>query len=526
MRFGFLALAVVLLLVGGALAALLVAATGLPVAGLLADPYLRHVIGFTLWQASLSTALSVGLAVPIARAFARQSRFPGRAWLLRLFLLPMVTPVIVAVFGIVAVYGTAGWANRILGALGFAPRSYLYGLPGILIAHVFFNLPLAVRLLLGAWEAVPGETWRLAAQLGMRSGVIFRVIEWPMLRERLPGAGLIVFLLCFMSFAAVLALGGGPAATTLEVAIYQALRFDFDLDRAVALALLQVLFCVALMLFAHRLAVTLPAAGGQGRPIERDDRDRLSARLGDGAWILLACAVLLLPLAAILVDGATGPVLAAATDSALGLALLRSLGVGLGAGSLATVLALGLGQLMRGGRRLPGLAWATGAVELAGMATVAISPLVLGTGFFLLLRGAGGTAATALVAIATVNGLMALPYVLRILSPIMLSAADRHDRLCAALDIAGWNRWRIVDWPVLRRAIGTALGFAAAFAAGDLGAAALFGSPDATTLPLLLLQQLGAYRIDAAAVTALLLLATSFGLFALFERVLGGHAAA
>jgi thiamine transport system permease protein len=69
------------------------------------------------------------------------------------------------------------------------------------------------------------------------------------------------------------------------------------------------------------------------------------------------------------------------------------------------------------------------------------------------------------------------------------------------------------------------LGFAAAFTAGDLGAAALFGTPDALTLPLLLFQQLGAYRVDAAAATALLLLATSFGLFAAFERSAGRHAA-
>lgn len=525
MPLGFLALAIVLLLVGGALAALLAAATTLPVASLLADSYLRHVIGFTLWQAALSTALSVGLAIPVARAFARQSRFPGRDWLLRLFLLPMVTPVIVAVFGIVAVYGTAGWVNSLLAAFGLAPQSHLYGLPGILIAHVFFNLPLAVRLLLGAWDAVPGETWRLAAQLGMRPGVIFRVIEWPMLRERLPGAALIVFLLCFMSFAAVLGLGGGPAATTLEVAMYQALRFDFDLDRAVALALLQVLFCATIALFARRLAVALPAAGGQGRPIERDDRDRLSARLGDGACILLACVVLLPPLVAVLIDGLTGPVVGAVSDPALGAAMLRSLGIGLAAGLLATMLALGLGQLMRGLRRMPGLAWAAAAVELAGMATVVISPLVLGTGFFLLLRGASGTAPVALAAIATINGLMALPYVLRILAPAVLAAADRHDRLCAALGVAGWNRWRIVDWPTLKRSIGVALGFAAAFSAGDLGAAALFGGSEATTLPLLLFQQLGAYRVDQAAVTALLLLLTSLGLFALFERVIGGHAA-
>ena len=56
-----------------------------------------------------------------------------------------------------------------------------------------------------------------------------------MLRAALPGVAGLVFMLCVTSFTIVLTLGGGPAATTLEVAIYQALRFDFDPARAVAL---------------------------------------------------------------------------------------------------------------------------------------------------------------------------------------------------------------------------------------------------------------------------------------------------
>jgi thiamine transport system permease protein len=44
-----------------------------------------------------------------------------------------------------------------------------------------------------------------------------------MLRAVLPGAVLLVFLLCMTSFAVALTLGGGPRATTVELAIYQAL---------------------------------------------------------------------------------------------------------------------------------------------------------------------------------------------------------------------------------------------------------------------------------------------------------------
>lgn len=58
----------------------------------------------------------------------------------------------------------------------------------------------------------------------------------------LPQLGALVFALCFTSFAIVMTLGGGPKATTIEVAIFQAIRFDFDLAKAVYLSLLQMFF--------------------------------------------------------------------------------------------------------------------------------------------------------------------------------------------------------------------------------------------------------------------------------------------
>ena len=170
----------------------------------LADPYLYRVVGFTVWQASLSTLLSVLLAIPTARAFARRDQFPGRGALLRLMGLPIVTPVIVAVLGIVAVYGESGLLNRYLEPIGLSWRGHFYGLTGILLAHVFFNLPLSIRMLLPAWERIPGENWRLAAQLGMTAGQRFRQVEWPALVGVLPGTISVVFLLCFTSFAVVL----------------------------------------------------------------------------------------------------------------------------------------------------------------------------------------------------------------------------------------------------------------------------------------------------------------------------------
>lgn len=520
---GIVALGAIVLLVGGALASLLRAAADLDVGAILGDAYIRHVLGFTLWQATLSTLLSVGLAVPVARALARRTAFPGRTLLLRLFVLPLVMPVIVAVFGIVAVYGQSGWINAALSAVGLPRGQYLYGLTGILIAHVFFNLPLSVRLLLPAWQAVPGDSWRLAAQLGMGSGAIFRIIELPLLRQTLPGVAVLVFLLSFTSFAVVLALGGGPAATTLEVAIYQSLRFDFDLGRAVALALLQLALGMALVGFGHRLMKPMETAPLLRAHVLRPDLASRIGRAGDGAAILSATLFVALPVLAVLADGIAGPIGAVLADPVIWLGVLRSLGVGIAAGLLCLGLSIALVGLQRRWRlRHPSPA--VGLVEFASMAGLMVSPLALGTGLFLLFRPVVDRPAMALGLVVIMNALMALPFALKLLAAAALDAARQYDRLCAGLGLAGWNRLRLVEWPVLRRPVALCLALAASLSAGDLGAIALFGRSDTATLPLLLYQQIAAYRLQAAGVTALLLLAVSLGLFAAFERGVGGRA--
>ena len=58
---------------------------------------------------------------------------------------------------------------------------------------------------------------------------------------------------------------------------------------------------------------------------------------------------------------------------------------------------------------------------------------------------------------------------------------------------------------------------------GDLSAIALFGNQNLTNLTLLLYGQLGAYRLDGAASTGLLLLALTLVTYAVLERVVGGR---
>jgi thiamine transport system permease protein len=515
------ALALVTAVVGGALLALGLAAPGLALADNLADAYLWRVVWFTLLQATLSTLISVALAIPVARALARR-RFPGRGFLLRLFALSLVIPTIVAIFGIVAVHGRTGWLNDALALLGLDRLHYLYGLTGILIGHAFFNMPFVARILLQALEAVPPETWRVASQFGLTSRDLFRLIEWPALRTVLPGAAGLVFMLCFTSFAVVLTLGGGPRATTLEVAVYQALRFDFDLGRAVTLALVQLLLCGAIVLALLRLAVPSTTALTEGRFYERPDS---GGRLGlavDAAVIVFAVLLVVLPLVAVAVAGFNAQAPEVLARAALWRAVGQSLVIALSAGVLALALGAAILLTSRSLRHRLGRPGAAGRLELAASLILVVPPFVLATGLFILLRQVADVFALGMPLVILVNALMALPFVVRFLGGPMMEEAQRHDRLCQSLGIAGWQRLRLIEWPGLRRPVALALAVAATLSLGDLGVIALFGSQDFATLPLLLYQAMGGFRMAEAAVIAALLSLLCLVLFLVIEGGLGG----
>lgn len=482
--------------------------------------YLRQVIWFSLYQATLSTTLSLALAIPVARALHRQSRFRGRSLLLRLTELSLVLPTIVAVFGLVAVYGRSGWLNALFEMLGLPATWNLYGLQGILLAHVFFNAPLAARIMLQSLERIPANQWRLAAQLGLGSCTIWKTLEWPALRRLLPGLAAFVFTLCFTSFAIVLTLGGGPKSTTVEVAIYQALRYEFDFSQAAVLAVIQLMICGALWVLASRQAsVGSLMPGGVVGSDRWPRRDAGPAQKRDRMLLTAFTVFLLLPLLAVVVRGSPG-LYGELTNIRLWASLGRSLVVAVTAASLSICFGLailGASQSdVRSGRK-----GRAGLIEASGHLTLVIPALVLGTGLFVLLRPQLGDTSQGLALVTLINALMALPFVIQVLRGPFKTLDHRSIRLADQFNVRGWYRFRLLLLPLLKRPLLLGFAYAAGLSLGDFSVIALFGSPSAPTLPLLLYQQLSAYQMDAAAGTALMMLVLLFGIFYVLHRL--GH---
>jgi thiamine transport system permease protein len=468
-------------------------------------------VGYLVWisvlQASLSTGLSLLAGIALAWALNRL-RFPGRPLVIGLFAAAIVTPGLVVAFGLLAVWGRAGW----LGGLNVP----IFGLGGVVAAHVILDGAFAARILLARLDAIPEARLKTGQSLGLDAWTRFTVIDWPALRGTLPGLAAIIFLLAFTSFPIVLLLGGGPAVQTLEVAIYAAVRLDFDLAFAVRLALLQIGICAAVIVASALLA---PISSSLDRPGEPRWRDGGLARILQ--WLVLLAATLgfASPLLAVLVNGIGG------LGGVLGqrpfwAATATSLGIATASAGLALLFAL----VIAAGRAATPSRLVRTAIGAPGYAYLAVPAVALSLGAFLFVRQIGAPLDSAApLAVIIANALLALPFAMATLTPPFDSIAQSRGRLIRSLGLGGARQFTAVEWPLIARDAGLVFALGFCFSLGDLGVIALFGKQDFVTLPLLMNRALGAYRSnDAAAIAALMLVLTilAFALLPpLFERL-------
>ena len=479
------------------------------------EPYLWRVVRFSLWQALLSSGVSLLIAIPVASCLIHR-QFRGRAVLLQLFAVSMVVPTIVAILGLVVVYGRTGWLSQLFGV-----QIPLYGLVGILLAHVFFNMPLAVRLLLQGYSLIPSGQWRQASQLGFSRWSAFRLIEWHYIKKVLPGAFVLIFMLCFSSFAVVLSLGGGPKSSTLEVAIYQALRFDFDWNKASFLSLLQVSVCTLFAVIVYRVA-----------PVNQQDasvlavksypvKDSFLAKIAD-SMALLCVLVLVIPPFLAIFDPVFSPLfLTTLLSSGLWQAVLVSLKIALPAAIISVLLGVCFVVLARFCMARQYLSILPSKLEHLGNMILMVPGLVIATGLFLWLRDLGWGFQSSYWIVVWVNAVMALPFVLRALMPVLYQQERRFRNLYLSLGIRSWSRW-CLEWSLIRASIAQAFGYALLLSLGDMGVIALFGSQGLVSLPLYLFQLIGSYRLEEGACVAVVLITLCLVLFYCSSRFIGG----
>ena len=505
----------------------------------LTSSYYRRIFVFTLSQALLSSLLSIFIALPGAWILSHLD-FPGKRFLKAMTTIPFILPSILVVLGFILFWGRQGVVNRTLMLLtgGNKPvLDILYSFRAILLAHVFYNFPIALRLIAAWWGGLGGNQLNAARLMGASERKIFRTVTLPQLLPGILSAGSLIFLYCFMSFAVVLVLGGGPKWSTMEVEVYRLIKYSLDFGRGGALALIETAATLFLSWFVIRRESA--AIQRQTRSLERRDWSCLSGknRIVVFAYLLFVLIVILGPIITVSFHSFLEKVnrsgaarlsirwykeILSAPGSLSGNAELLSRAVrnSLFLGSSTVFLTLILGSysawlLSRASFRFPVL------TETFLMMPMGISSVVLGMGYLWLNRGDRLSFLPPKLSIVLAHTVIALPFVMRSLTPAMKRIRQSLLDASRLMGAGGIKQFFTIELPLIRPGLIAGAAFAMAISLGEINATLILSDAGVPTIPIAILRLIGTYKFSSACALGTILILICLGAFLLIDAFEG-----
>lgn len=498
------------------------------------------IVGFTAYQAILSTLLSLALGLPAAYLLAR-FEFRGRRTLRSLTILPFVLPSIMVAIGFVATFGQNGTLNGVLSTFGLGPVELLFTLEAILIAHAFYNAPLIARVTTAAWESVDASAVETARSLGASPVRAFRDVIAPQLYPAVLMGAALTFVFTFGTFPIVLALGGFELAT-VEVFVYQLVR-ELNYTEAAALAIVELAISLG-VLYGYLRYEARHAVRSQGiRALPRKSilpsqfslRECLP-RIGLGIYVIVALTVFIAPIASMIYTSVSGPngltlehyrflVDRQATGAAYQVqpwsAVRNSLLFAIGA--LALSLPMGVVVSVLTTRRYRGRK----IVDVISMAPLAVSGIIVGIG---LLRGpvfgieiAGWRLAVGgAVAIVAAHAVSCYPFVVRTVAPGLESLDPRLVESARALGASRTRTLVDIELPLVWPGVVAGAAFAFAISIGEFSSTIVLATgTDQYTMPVAI-ERFIRRRLGPATAMGVVLLCVTAVSFVIIDR-LGGE---
>jgi thiamine transport system permease protein len=522
---------------------------------LIADSYYLELLWFSTWQALLSTALTLAIGLPAAYVFARYDFF-GKTLLRAIATVPFVMPTVVVAAAFKALLGPRDLLNSALQALlGLAepPIRLDQTLALILLAHIFYNYSVVLRIVGGFWSTLDTRLEQAAAVLGAGRMRVFREITLPLLLPAIGAAALLIFIFTFSSFGVIRILGG-PHFATIEVEIYRQTTQLLRLDIAAALSLVQLAATLLMTLAYTRLQAhaTVPLdlrsrAANARRP--HGWRDRLPVGATLVILPLLGTPLLALALRSV-TSFATGTAKLTLeyyrllgsnpTGSFFYVPPLRALANTLVFALAATALALLVGapaayllahQRTKDERRKTKAA-ASFVLRPSSLVARLLDPLfmlplgasaaTLGLGYIVALGRPPLNLLTSPLLIPIAHALLAFPFVVRSLLPALRGLDPRLREAARTLGAGPARVLREVDLPLLFPALLVGAVFAFTVSIGEFGAALLLYRPEYPTVPVVIDRFLGLPGQQnygqALALSTILMLITGLS-FVLLEQV-------
>jgi molybdate transport system permease protein len=213
----------------------------------LSEPAVGQALRLSLVSATLATAVSLVLGVPIAWVLAR-SRIRGRSVLRALVTVPLVLPPVVGGVALFLVLGRQGIVGSWLyDATGFSiPFTTL----AVVIAETFVAMPFLVISVEGALRAADARFEDAAATLGADRWTTFRRVTLPLVSPGVAAGAVLCWARALGEFGATITFAGNfPGTTqTMPLSVYLALQSDPEAAIVLSLILLVVSLATLLLL--------------------------------------------------------------------------------------------------------------------------------------------------------------------------------------------------------------------------------------------------------------------------------------
>ena len=449
----------------------------------LSEPKTLEVIWFTLWQAAVSTLVTLVIAIPGAYLLYRKS-FPGQRFIKALITVPFVLPSIVVAVGFTVFRNVHDFWIEL--GLTFLSDSVYW----IIAAHVFVNYSIAVRTIGGVWAGLDTEIDEAAELDGAGRLRSLLSISFPQLRPAVFSAAALVFLFSASSFGIVLVLGGGQVQT-IETAIYFSATQFLDLEAAAALVFIQTLITAAAFLVGSSLAkgtVGLEQVFEGSRKPRVDRRDWPAAVLTTGIVVgLLMMPILLVLVEAFKVGDGWGLTNFANLGTRGARDLLNISVIDAAANSLRNmVVAVGIAFVL--GTLISWLLVRTKQklLDLVFLVPLGVSSVVLGFGFLVSFDSSWLPLRSSWLIVPLAQASIALPMVIRLVYPALVSIGKEPIEQASLDGASSWQIWRFVESGMIKGVLLTAAGYAAIISVGEFGASSFLAYGSEGTIPTLL----------------------------------------
>ncbi len=455
--------------------------------------YLK-ILWFTTWQAALSTILTLFLALPGAYIFTHFN-FRGKNILQSLMTVPFVLPTVVTAAAFRALLGNNGLLNEWFTnwfELASPPINLDRTIYFFLLAHIFYNYSLVLRIVSSFWSNLDPDVKQAARMLGASPWNTFRKITLPLLMPAIGSSALLVFIFCFTSFGVILILGG-PGYATIEVEIYRQSVQLFNLPMAAVLSLTQIAINFLLMwlhaTLSKKSSVTFYSDAARSGTITAASLWQKIFLLGN---LLIILVLLLSPLLGLLTRSFYGEegftlsfytaLFTAKTNSVFMVepisAVTNSIGFALAAMTLALTLGLLAATFLASAKNKSTSLW-----DALIMLPLATSAVTMGFGYIVTLNKPPLNLRDSVALVAIAHSLVAFPFVVRCILPSLRTIPQNLREAATLLGAAPVQVWLHVDLPIISKAVFVGAIFAFSISMGEFGASTFVTRPHTPTMP-------------------------------------------